>query len=130
MGRTGLLRDAAITAGAVLLTFGALDDITTDNATGGFLPERIALFACTGWFLFAAWRVMQAGYRHFGRLSIAVAATAAVAQWVVRRDNVPSVRIAYLVAIFGLVWFAILSAFLAWRGLERAVRNSVKSPQA
>jgi len=114
--RGALLRDAALTAVAAFFAFGALDDITTDNATGGFLPERIVLLVCSGWFLFAAWGLVQAGHRHVGRLSIAVGVAFALAQWVVRRDTVPSVRTAYLVTLLGLAWFAILSAFLAWRG--------------
>jgi len=110
-----LLRDGAITAVAVLLAYGALDDITTDNATR-FVAERVFLFVCNGWCFLAAWRVIQSGHPHFGRLSIVIAAIAAVAQWVVRREAVPSVKISYLIALFGLIWFAFFSAFLAWRG--------------
>lgn len=42
---------ALITVVAIVLTLLALEDITTDTATTGFVPEWIALTMCAGWFV-------------------------------------------------------------------------------
>ena len=54
-----VLRDAVVTFVAVGVAFLALDDITTDAATTGFLRERIALAACAAWFAFVAARLIR-----------------------------------------------------------------------
>jgi hypothetical protein len=55
------MRDAIITARRRHPRVGAIDDITTDHATTGFVPERTALVVCTGWFVFLRWQIWQSG---------------------------------------------------------------------
>ena len=69
MSRIRFRRDAVITLVAVVLTFVALDDITTDKAES-FVAERIALIACTAWFALVAWRLMRQGHGIVGGLSL------------------------------------------------------------
>ena len=51
-----------LTVLAAFLAWAAFDDLTTDNSTN-FWPERVVLAICAAWFLFAAWRVIQARRR-------------------------------------------------------------------
>lgn len=54
-----LFRDGAVTIAALLLSFAALDDITTGTETNLTL-EYGALLACAGWLLFLTFRLMRA----------------------------------------------------------------------
>ena len=76
---TRLFANAAITLVALLLVFGAFDDITTDNATT-FRVEYTFLVGCAGWLLFVAWFLIRGGHRTLGFASLVVLASALWAQ--------------------------------------------------
>ena len=119
--RDVLTRDAVVTGIMAFMTLAALDDITTDNDLS-FLTERIMLMISTGWFMAVAFRIRQYGYRSLGLVSIVVAAATAVAQLTVGQGMTPVLIIAYITALFGLIWLtglACLLAWLAWRAKNR-----------
>jgi hypothetical protein len=114
--RQTLLRDGLISFGVVLLAFGAVDDITTDNAPT-FLVERIALVCAGAWFVFLAFRLWQGHLRLVAVISVAMIGLAAWAQPLIGPGTVPN-DVAYLTTIAGLAWFLFVAAFLvsiAWR---------------
>jgi len=119
--RQDLLRDAALTFGAVVLAFLALDDITTDTATS-FVFERTALAFCGVWLVIVAWRLLRGGHRVLGAISAVVVAGAAAAQPAVGPGTVPSFKFEYVATAGGLAWFLGLAgilASLAWRSGRR-----------
>jgi peptidoglycan/LPS O-acetylase OafA/YrhL len=105
------LRDAALTGAAVVLAFGALDDITTDRSTT-FVVERTALACCGVWLLFVAWRLVRGGRRVLGAVSAIAVAAAAVAQPAIGQGMEQS-YLPYLVTIAVLAWFLVLAGILA-----------------
>jgi hypothetical protein len=111
--RLGFLRDAAITIAAVVVAFLALNDITADRAPN-FYGERIALIVCALWFVTAGRRMSRYGSRSLGSLSIAIASSAAVAQFAIGPGTVPALQISYVLTLLGLGWFTLLSAVLLW----------------
>src|SRR6187401_2979767 len=105
------MRDAIITLVAVVLALAAIDDITTDHATTGFVPERTALVVCTGWFVFLAWRIWQSGRRPLALTSLAAALAIGLAQWAIGPATAPG-RVAYLVTLAGLGCFLVVAGAL------------------
>jgi hypothetical protein len=59
--RAGLVVEASLTLVAMLFAFLALDDITTDNATTGFVPEYTLLGIAGAWLLIF---VVRLGRKH------------------------------------------------------------------
>jgi hypothetical protein len=112
------MRDAIITLVAVILAWGAIDDITTDRATTGFVPERTLLAVSAGWCVFLAWRIWQSGRRPLALTSLAAALAIGLAQWAIGPDTAPS-RVAYLVTLAGLGWLLVVAGALAWSQLFR-----------
>ena len=112
------MRDAIITLVAVILALAAIDDITTDRATTGFVPERTLLVVCTGWFVFLAWRIWQSGRRPLALTSLGAALAIGLAQWAIGPARAPS-RVAYLVTLAGVGCFLVVAGALAWSQLFR-----------
>jgi hypothetical protein len=111
------MRDAALTLGAVVLAFAALDDITTDTATS-FKVERFALALCGAWLLVVAWRLIRSGHRRLGAVSALAVAAGASAQLAIGPATGPSLRLEYVTVIAVLLWFIALAVILAtsaWR---------------
>ena len=109
--RSSLLRDAGVMVAAVVLTFMALDDITTDTDTS-FVVERIAVILCAGCLFGIAWRVWQYGYHVLGGLSTLVALAIAFSEPAVAAADAGGSSVAYLISFFGLVWFTAVAIFL------------------
>lgn len=114
---TALLVDAIVTLTAVLVAFAAFDDITTDNATS-FAFEYVALAACAVALALVIWRILGAGHRLLGVVSIVALAAALWGQRAIRPGLVPGLRAEYLATAAALFWFAALSLVLlalGWR---------------
>jgi hypothetical protein len=112
---TGFFRDGVITGVALLLTFAAFDDITTDNATT-FLVEYSMLFACGAWLAFVALRLLRTGRPLVGGLS---ATAILMAVWALRAIGpgvVPGFWLEYVVISGAYLWFWCVSAMLLWLG--------------
>jgi hypothetical protein len=109
------LREGLISLAAVVMAFGALDDITTDIART-FLVERMVLAACGGWFVFIAFRLWQQRRRLLAVVSLGMVGCAAWAQPFIGRG---AGAFWYLATIAGLVWFVGISLFLMWCGWRK-----------
>jgi peptidoglycan/LPS O-acetylase OafA/YrhL len=92
----------------------ALDDITTDNATGAFVPEYSLLVVCGVWFAgMAAWLLV----RRRPLLAIAsllAVALAVIAFWSLPHHYAPASPSNYL-GLISLGWFLALAIWLAAR---------------
>jgi hypothetical protein len=122
--------EAAVTIALGVLAWLALDDITTDNATG-FTPEYTLLAACGAWCLFLAFDLLKRGYRRLGAIS-AVAVAAAV--WAAfdglghKRDGGWSVFWPeYVVVLVAWLWFSALAIVLVALG-RRAMPAGARDP--
>lgn len=76
-----LFIEASVTLLATLFACLALDDITTDNATTGFVPEYTFLVICGAWGLFFGFRLWAVGRRALSAGSLLLLGAAA---WVAR----------------------------------------------
>ena len=78
--RAGLAVEAPVTLVAMLFALLALDDITTDNATTGFVPEYTLLAIAGAWLVIFASQLWRKHRRIMAAVSLVlVAAAAAVA---------------------------------------------------
>ena len=110
---------------AVILAFMALDDITTDKATTGFVVERVALAGCGLWFAFVTYRLWQDRRRLLAAGSAAVLTLAVIFQPRTPPGSFAG-RSEYLASIGALLWFlaiAILMAAPLWRARSGANRR-------
>ena len=110
-----LFAEAGVTIALVVFAWLALDDITTDNATG-FKPEYRLLAACGAWCVFLAYDLLKRGYHRLGAIS-AVAVASAV--WVAfdglghKRDGGWSAFWPeYTVMLVAWLWFLALAIVL------------------
>ena len=92
----------------------ALDDITTDNATGAFVPEYSLLVAGGIWFTgIAAWLLVRR--RAFlGTASLLAVALALVAFWSLPHHYAPASPVNRL-GLISLGWFLALAIWLVAR---------------
>jgi hypothetical protein len=116
-----LFAESAVTIALVVLAWLALDDITTDNATG-FEPEYRLLAACGAWCLFLTYDLLKRGYRRLGAVSVVAVASAA---WVAfdglghKRDGGWSVFWPeYTVMLIAWLWFLTLAIVLVAFGRQ------------
>jgi len=95
----------------LVLAWLALDDITTDNATGRFVPEYSMLVVGGIWF--AAVGVWLLARRRFvaGILSLSAVALAIVAFWSLPHHYGPASLVNYL-GLIPLAWFLGLAIWL------------------
>jgi hypothetical protein len=119
-----LLRDGLISAVAVLLAFGAFDDITTDNATR-FTVEYTSLAACAVWFGFVAMRLIRLGRRTLGLISLVALLAAFWAQRGIGPGMTPDLWPQYGTMLVVFVWFLVLAATLVVLGWRRAPRPAI-----
>ena len=116
-----LIRDAVGTLAALLLSFAALDDITTGNQEALTL-EYWVLLACGGWLLFVAVQLLRASRRMLGGVSLVMIAGAVWAQSGIGPGVTPVFRPDYVVTAIAFVWFVSLSVALlvsGWRAHPR-----------
>jgi hypothetical protein len=92
----------------LVLAWLALDDITTDNATGGFIPEYSILVVGGIWFAaVAVWLLV--GRRPLpGIASILALGLAVVAFWSLPHHYAPASPVNYL-GVISLAWFLALA---------------------
>lgn len=111
-----LLRAAAVTFGVAILSFLALDDITTDRASS-FILERAMLAAAGAAFCVLAWWLWHRGSRFLGTVSFVFVAAAGLAQRTIGPGTRPG-QFDYIATLSALVWFVVLAGVLtirAWR---------------
>jgi hypothetical protein len=110
------MRDAVLTAVAVLLAFSAFDDITTGNESS-FTTEYAALLLCAVWLLFESIRLLRGGHRLLGGISLFALPGGVWSHRVIAPSSVPGLWTEYVVMAVAFLWFAGLSLILA--GLTR-----------
>ena len=92
----------------------ALDDITTDNAKGGFIPEYSILVMCGIWFVgVAAWLLVRRRLLP-GIASLLAVAVAICAFWSLPHHYAPASPVNYL-GLVSLTWFLALAIWLVAR---------------
>jgi hypothetical protein len=97
----------------------ALDDITTDNATGAFVPEYSILVVCGAWFTtVAAWLLVRRKPL-LAVASLAAIALAVVAFWSLPHHYAPPSPVNYL-GLVPLAWFLALAIWLVARRSGKA----------
>lgn len=119
--RTSLAVEASITLLVALFTLLALDDITTDNSTTGFVPEYSLLALAGAWLLFFECQLWRKGRRILAGVSLLLLVSAA---WVVR-DGIGHKNAGgwslfwpeYSVITVAWIWFAGVAVWLLAQGL-------------
>jgi hypothetical protein len=98
----------------LVLAWLALDDITTDNATGAFVPEYSLLVLCGAWFAaVAAWLLLR-GRRFAGVASVAAIGLAVLAFWSLPHHYAPPSPVNDL-GLISIAWFLGLGIWLIAR---------------
>jgi hypothetical protein len=99
----------------LVLAWLALDDITTDDAAGAFIPEYSMLVLCGIWFTGVAIWLLIRGRLMIGIASLLAVALAVLASWSLPHHYAPASPVNYL-GLVSLLWFVALSIWLvAWR---------------
>lgn len=111
------LRDGAVTCAVLLLSFAALDDITTGNETDLTL-EYGALLISAGWLLFVTFRLIRTSRRVLGAISFAVLAGALWGQREIGPGITPGLWPAYVVTASAFLWFLIITIVLLLSGWQ------------
>jgi len=111
----------------LLLAWLALDDITTDNATGpqAFSFEYWILVICGVWFAGVAVWFLARGRLVLGILSLLAVALAVVSFWSLPHYYAPMSLVNYL-GLFSLAWFLALAMWIVVRR-EAAAKPRVKA---
>jgi hypothetical protein len=95
----------------LVLVWLALDDITTDNATGAFIPEYSILVVCGIWFAgVAAWLLIHRRPL-LGMTSLVAVALAVVSFWSLPHHYGPASPVNYL-GLISIAWFLALAIWL------------------
>ena len=118
IGATQYLALGLATFAALLLMFAAFDDITTDDATT-FRMEYAFLLACAAWLIFIAVRLLRAGHRFLGGVSLPAVAAGVWAQRAIGPGIVPGFWAEYVVATAPYLWFVALAISLLWLARRR-----------
>jgi hypothetical protein len=97
----------------LVLAWLALDDITTDNATGpdAFKVEYSCLVICGVWFASIAIWLLAHRRAHTSIISIAAVALAVVAFWSLPHHYAPGTAVNYL-GLISLAWFMGLAVWM------------------
>lgn len=111
----------------LVLAWLALDDITTDNATGRFVPEYSMLVVCGCWFAsVAAWLLVRRRPL-LGIGSLLAVALAVLAFWSLPHHYAPASPINYL-GLISIAWFLALGIWLvARRAAQTPARTEPQS---
>jgi len=96
------------------LAWAALDDITTDNATGAFVPEYSILVVCGMWFTGVAVWLLFRRRLVLGTASLIGVAVAVIAFWSLPHHYLPPSPENYL-GLVSLAWFLALAIWLVAR---------------
>jgi hypothetical protein len=113
----------ALSALVLVLSWMALDDITTDNATA-FPVEYTLLVAAGVWFAALGVWLIAGGRALAGAGSLLAVAIGAVAFWSLPHHYQPASAVNAL-GFLPLAWFAGLSTWLLWRSrAEWSVRSA------
>ncbi|MBP1648638.1 MAG: hypothetical protein H6Q30_2083 [Bacteroidetes bacterium] len=108
------------TLAAVLLAFGAFDDITTDDAKT-FTVEYALLVASGCWCLLVAISLLARRRIVFGLVSLILLAAAIWGQRAIGPGTLTSARPEYIATVIALCWFLVLSGILVVYGFRRLV---------
>lgn len=111
-----------VTFAAVLASYAAFDDITTDDATS-FTIEYVVLALSTVWCLGVASKLMGGGHFALGLASALVVVAALWGRTSIQPGTVPSWEPQYVATVFALGWFFLLSVYLltlGWRTLTES----------
>jgi hypothetical protein len=95
----------------LVLAWLALDDITTDDSTGRFLPEYSLLVICGIWFTGLAGWLLARGRVLLGLGSLVAVALAVVAFWSLPHHYAPLSVLNYL-GYVPIAWFLLLAIWL------------------
>ena len=106
------IRDAVVSFGALLLVFGALDDIATDKTATSFTAEYTALVVCALWFGFVAIRLIRASYRTLGILSLVALAGGLWGHRAIGPGVRPGLWPEYVITTGAFLWFLALAISL------------------
>jgi len=111
----------------LVLAWLALDDITTDNATGRFIPEYSMLVVCGIWFAsVAAWLLVRR-WLLLAIGSLLAVALAVLAFWSLPHHYSPASPINYL-GLISIAWFLALGIWLvARRAAQTPARTEPQS---
>jgi len=111
----------------LVLAWLALDDITTDNATGRFIPEYSMLVVCGIWFAsVAAWLLVRR-WLLLAIGSLLAVALAVLAFWSLPHHYAPASPINYL-GLISIAWFLALGIWLvARRAAQTPARTEPQS---
>lgn len=115
--RQTFLGSGLLTAGALLLVYAAVDDITTDNSTS-FPLEYSMLAVCGAWLLLLVVRLFAARRRVLGSISIAALAVASWSQFTIGLGLAPGGVTPYVAFWVAFLWFWILSGTLMYSELR------------
>lgn len=134
LSKTTYLIHGAITLVAVLWSYAALDDITTDDATS-FTVEYAVLVLSAVWCLRVASKLMGGGHFALGLVSALVVVAALWGFGSLRPGTVPSWEPRYVATVTSLGWFFLLSVYLlasGWKTLtesEESTSHSTEQPR-
>jgi len=113
----------------LVLAWLALDDITTDNATGAFIPEYSMLVMCGVWFVgVAAWLLVRRRPL-LGIASLFAVALAICAFWSLPHHYAPASPVNYL-GLVSIAWFLALAIWLVARRSASLRTQPAAQPQS
>jgi hypothetical protein len=116
---TALLRAAGIVSILLLvLAWLALDDITTDNATGAFIPEYSCLVVSGIWFAGLAVWLLVLRWLRLGAASVLALTLAVLAFWSLPHHYAPLSPVNYS-GLISIAWFLVLAIWLVTRRAAR-----------
>jgi peptidoglycan/LPS O-acetylase OafA/YrhL len=98
----------------LVLAWLALDDITTDNATGAFVPEYTMLVVCGIWFAGVAVWLLVRRRTLLGIGSVLAVALAVLAFWSLPHHYGPASPVNYL-GLISIAWFLAVGIWLVAR---------------
>jgi hypothetical protein len=107
---------------AILLTFLAFDDITTDNATS-FRFEYTALVACAGWAVVLAVRLARRGHSRLAVASVGLLLALVWGQQKIGPGTRASWQPEYVTATAAFLGFLVLGLYLSATGARPTGRR-------
>ena len=118
-----LHRAALVTAAALVLSFAAADDITTDNATT-FRLEYTILVVSAAWLCFLALNLVRRRHYVLGVMSLVALGSALWGQRAIRPGITPGLWPQYVVTMAAYGWFWVLCLILAWRARATSIESA------
>jgi hypothetical protein len=118
-----LIRDGTLTFAALVLSFAAFDDITTDKETD-FALEHGAVLVCTGWLFVVTFWLIRASRGVLGAISFVLLVGTLWGQ--IGPGITPGLWPVYTLTASAFVWFMVVSVVLVvsgWRAHLSATRK-------